>query len=60
MTYNLAIVGATGAVGKKMIETLVSRNFPYSNIDLLASSKSAGKVIEIKKKKNRNKGFSKV
>ncbi len=59
MKYNLAIVGATGAVGKKMIETLVSRNFPYSNIDLLASSKSAGKVIEIKKVKIEIKDLAK-
>ena len=49
--YNIAIVGATGAVGRKMIEILVSRNFPYENIDLLASSRSAGKTLEIKQKK---------
>ena len=38
MNYNIAIVGATGAVGNKMLETLYSRKFPFKNITLLASS----------------------
>ena len=59
MKYNLAIVGASGAVGKKIIETLVSRNFPYNNIDLLASSKSSGKILEIKNKKIKIKDLAK-
>ena len=45
MNYNIAIVGATGAVGNKMLETLYSRKFPFKNITLLASSKSAGKKV---------------
>jgi len=39
MSYNISIVGATGAVGKKMLETLFNRNFPFNKITLLASKK---------------------
>lgn len=45
--YTTAIVGATGAVGQKIIEQLVKRSFPFSNLKLLASKKSAGKQIDI-------------
>ena len=45
MSYNISIVGATGAVGKKMLETLFNRNFPFNKITLLASKKSEGKKI---------------
>lgn len=41
-TYNIAIVGATGAVGQKMLETLEDRNFPVNQLKLLSSSRSAG------------------
>ncbi|WLR46905.1 aspartate-semialdehyde dehydrogenase [Halobacillus litoralis] len=40
--YNVAVVGATGAVGQKMLETLEDRNFPVGNLKLLSSSRSAG------------------
>ncbi len=43
---NVAIVGATGAVGTKILEKLLERNFPSSSIKLLASKRSAGKEIE--------------
>lgn len=43
---NLALVGATGAVGSKMMEKLVERNFPIESIKFLASARSAGKPIE--------------
>ncbi|MRG85345.1 aspartate-semialdehyde dehydrogenase [Salinibacillus xinjiangensis] len=43
--YHVAVVGATGAVGQKMIETLEDRNFPISTISLLASKRSAGKKV---------------
>lgn len=46
--YNVAVVGATGAVGQKMIETLERRNFPINEIKLLASSNSAGKTLTYK------------
>ena len=45
MKHNIAIVGATGAVGRKMLETLVLREFPFKKIILLASKKSDGKII---------------
>jgi len=44
--YNVAVVGATGAVGKEMISTLESRKFPVGDISLLASSRSAGEIVE--------------
>jgi aspartate-semialdehyde dehydrogenase len=40
--YNVAVVGATGAVGQKMLETLEDRNFPIQQLKLLSSSRSAG------------------
>lgn len=43
--YNIAIVGATGLVGQEFIKILKQRNFPIANIDLLASSRSAGKKV---------------
>lgn len=46
--YNVAVVGATGAVGQKMIETLQRRNFPVNKLKLLASAKSAGKMLNYK------------
>ncbi|WP_136527013.1 aspartate-semialdehyde dehydrogenase [Geomonas ferrireducens] len=45
-TWNVAVVGATGAVGTQMIECLVERNFPVGKIKFLASSRSAGQVLE--------------
>ncbi|MFG6115065.1 aspartate-semialdehyde dehydrogenase [Halobacillus sp. MO56] len=46
--YNVAVVGATGAVGQKMIETLADRDFPIKSLKLLSSSRSAGKKITYK------------
>ncbi|EON73357.1 aspartate-semialdehyde dehydrogenase [Lysinibacillus sphaericus] len=42
----VAVVGATGAVGSKMMEQLITRNFPIGDIKFLASARSAGKPIE--------------
>jgi aspartate-semialdehyde dehydrogenase len=42
----VAVVGATGAVGTKMMEQLIKRNFPIGDIKFLASARSAGKSIE--------------
>ena len=42
---NIAIVGATGNVGRKLIEVLEKKNFPISELFLIASSKSEGKKI---------------
>lgn len=46
--YNIAILGATGAVGKTMIQSLEERNFPVNNLKLLASPKSEGKKVKFK------------
>jgi len=46
----VAIVGATGLVGKKMLEILEERNFPLSKIYPVASEKSVGKQIKFKGK----------
>ena len=48
--YNVAVVGATGAVGNEIIQILEQRDFPIDNLYLLASSKSKGKKIEFKGK----------
>lgn len=45
--YRVGIVGATGAVGQELLELLFARNFPMSELTLLASSRSAGKTVEI-------------
>ncbi len=50
--YNIAVVGATGAVGTEIVQILEQRDFPIENLFLLASSKSKGKQIEYKDKKN--------
>ncbi len=44
--YNVAILGATGAVGQTMIKVLEERNFPINELKLLASPRSAGKELE--------------
>ena len=41
----LAIIGATGMVGKTMLKVLLERDFPYSKLILVASEKSVGKQI---------------
>lgn len=46
--YNVAIVGATGAVGLEMIQILEERNFPVGELRLIASEKSHGKDLEFK------------
>lgn len=46
--YNVAVAGATGAVGVEMIKTLEKRNFPVKNLKLLASARSAGKTLKFK------------
>ena len=45
-TYDIAVVGATGAVGEAMIAILEERNFPVGTLHPLASSRSAGKSIQ--------------
>lgn len=49
--FNVAVAGATGAVGVEMIKTLEKRNFPVKNLKLLASARSAGKTAMFKGEK---------
>ncbi|MDK0707957.1 aspartate-semialdehyde dehydrogenase [Clostridium perfringens] len=46
--YNVAIVGATGNVGRKFLEILEERNFPVKELYLFASKRSAGKTLKFK------------
>jgi len=48
--YDVAVVGATGAVGETMLEILAERDFPVNNVYPLASSRSVGKRVEFKGK----------
>ena len=50
-TYNVAIIGATGAVGEVLLELLEERNFPVENLYLLASERSAGTSLSFKGKR---------
>ncbi len=45
-TYDVAVVGATGAVGETMLSILAQRNFPVGKVYPLASERSAGKKVE--------------
>ena len=52
-TYNVGILGATGAVGMEMLKVLGERNFPVNELRLLASPRSVGKKVNFKgKEKN--------
>lgn len=48
MSVNVAVVGATGAVGEEFLRVLAERNFPIKNLRLLASARSAGKKVTFK------------
>ena len=48
--FDVAVVGATGAVGEAMLEILAERDFPVNNVYPLASARSAGKKIAFKGK----------
>lgn len=43
--YNIAVVGASGVVGQKMLEVLEERNFPINELHLYTSKKSAGNTV---------------
>ena len=47
---NIAVVGATGAVGVEILRVLERRNFPVASLKLLASKRSAGKMLEFRGK----------
>ncbi|HSJ29620.1 MAG TPA: aspartate-semialdehyde dehydrogenase [Acidimicrobiia bacterium] len=46
MTTDIAIVGATGAVGRTMLDILIERDFPVGALRLMASARSAGQKVE--------------
>ena len=50
--YNVAVVGATGMVGRKFLEVLTEKNLPVENYFLFASARSAGKTIDFMGKKH--------
>ncbi|GAB3794893.1 aspartate-semialdehyde dehydrogenase [Virgibacillus kimchii] len=47
-SYNVAILGATGAVGETILKLLEEKNFPVNQVKLLSSKRSAGKKINFK------------
>ena len=47
---NLAVVGATGVVGTTFLKVLEERDFPFENLYIMASAKSAGKTVTFKGK----------
>jgi aspartate-semialdehyde dehydrogenase len=51
MGYRVAVVGATGAVGREIIKTLHERNFPLDDIVALASARSVGQEISFGEKR---------
>lgn len=50
MNYNIAVVGATGMVGRQFISILEERNFPINNIYFFSSKRSAGSTLKFKNK----------
>ncbi len=46
--YNVAVVGATGAVGEQVIKLLQERDFPINQLKLLSSARSAGNILHFK------------
>jgi len=57
--YVVAIAGATGAVGREMLEILEERNFPVADVVLLASEQSAGDRLEFSGKSRTVKQLAK-
>ena len=47
---NVALVGATGVVGRTFLKVLEERDFPFENLYIMASAKSAGTTITFKGK----------
>ena len=53
-SYKVAIVGATGVVGRTAIKILEDKNLPISKYTFFASKRSAGKIIEFKRRRIRS------
>lgn len=49
-TFNIAVVGASGAVGQEILKVLAERDFPVGQLRLCATSRSAGKQLQFKGK----------
>ncbi|MGH8165374.1 MAG: aspartate-semialdehyde dehydrogenase, partial [Rhodanobacteraceae bacterium] len=49
-SYNVAIAGATGAVGEALLSILAERKFPVGELVPLASERSAGGKVELRNK----------
>ena len=47
MTYNIAVVGATGVVGHEMLNILIERQFPFDQVVAVASDRSRGKEVSL-------------
>ena len=45
--YNIAVIGATGAVGQVLLDLIEARNFPYNSLYLCASTRSVGKKLVV-------------
>ncbi len=50
MGYRVAVVGATGAVGREMLKTLAERRFPTDEVAAVASGRSAGSEVSFGEK----------
>ena len=50
MAYRVAVVGATGAVGREMLKTLAERRFPVAEVAAVASGRSAGQEVSFGEK----------
>ena len=48
MSFTVAVVGATGAVGREMVRILEQRNFPVKKLVPLASPRSAGSTMKFR------------
>ena len=51
MGYRVAVVGATGAVGREMLKTLAERQFPVDEVAAVASGRSTGQEISFGEKR---------
>ncbi|MDO5754866.1 MAG: aspartate-semialdehyde dehydrogenase [Tissierellia bacterium] len=56
---NLAVLGATGNVGRQILEILGERDFPFGELYLFSSEKSAGEELEVKGKRYKTTALSK-
>jgi aspartate-semialdehyde dehydrogenase len=45
MAYKIAVIGATGNVGREMLKVLIERQFPFSEVVALASTRSVGSEV---------------